>query len=790
MQRHLAQLNALTARSRPSALGWVLLALLALAAAPAAWAQVQLPAPPSSPAPVQRLEYDPNGNLTRHMQQQAAAGSGLATQHQYDKLNRATLTVDARAGLTRRTYSASDDLTALTDPINAQTLYGRNGLGQVVLQSSPDTGNSSQTYNAAGQLLTRTDARGVVSTHTYDALGRLTRLEHAGQGFATQAFNFNFDEVVNGSTSGIGQLTSISGPASYAQYSYDAAGRVVQRLQRTPLDPAAGGAAFVSHLTAYTYDDGGNITSITLPSGRVVIYTRSAGVAQAISVAANAGAAATPLMSQIQWLPFGAPGAWLWHTSAGTRAHNRTFDSTGRVVRYTLGTSVRDLRYDATDRIISYTHYDALTGAPTPALDQQFGYDELNRLTTAVISTQATSIGFDANGNRTSISIGGVSGQYVTLGQSNRMVLAPFPQRTITYDAAGNPGSANFRASATYDAAGHQATSTTTRWTTRYSYDAFGRRVKKSSDWWRLLLQSPTVPYGQTALYPGQNGTDAGFIRIPVAYNTIYIYDDDHHLLGEYDGVTGDPIREYIWLQDIPIAMLRANPNNPQGPPQTYLIHADHLNAPRVLLDQDYVMRWRWMDDPFGSGVAEEDPNEDGQVVVFSLRFPGQIYDAESSLHYNINRYYDPRDGRYTQSDPIGLAGGINTYAYVGGNPISNVDPEGLQGIQPAPMLRPTPQIPGAGGQFPYIRPEWNYPGLPEPRELTRVCVRPSCPIPQPDACTASNPSGAPALWSQGPFATAPGQSLPGCVCLEYGWDVARNPYPFVLPPPSFSQNS
>ncbi len=121
---------------------------------------------------------------------------------------------------------------------------------------------------------------------------------------------------------------------------------------------------------------------------------------------------------------------------------------------------------------------------------------------------------------------------------------------------------------------------------------------------------------------------------------------------------------------------------------KVYFIHTDQLNTPRAVTDQSSALVWQWNSDAFGSTPANATPSS-ASPFVFSLRFPGQSFDAETNLHYNYFRDYDPQTGRYIQSDPIGLQGGINTYGYVGGNPLRFTDPNGLQIVVQRQIIPP-----------------------------------------------------------------------------------------------------
>jgi RHS repeat-associated protein len=138
----------------------------------------------------------------------------------------------------------------------------------------------------------------------------------------------------------------------------------------------------------------------------------------------------------------------------------------------------------------------------------------------------------------------------------------------------------------------------------------------------------------------------------------------------------------YIGIQ--PIAFVHLAPDQAA---EIYYIMTDYSHRPFIVANAAGAAIWASQADPFGVGAPNEDYDQDGINLTLNLRFPGQYFDAESGLHYNLNRYYDPTTGRYLESDPIGLKGGLNTYAYVGGNPVNFVDPLGLEMWLPGDSL-------------------------------------------------------------------------------------------------------
>jgi RHS repeat-associated protein len=148
-------------------------------------------------------------------------------------------------------------------------------------------------------------------------------------------------------------------------------------------------------------------------------------------------------------------------------------------------------------------------------------------------------------------------------------------------------------------------------------------------------------------------------------------------------------------------------------------VHTDHLSTPRLATDADQTVIWHWAGLAFGNTAPTEDPDGDGVKTTFNLRFPGQYHDGESGLHYNWNRYYDPKTGRYVTSDPIGVTAnlasvaaisdsstdasqssprrpmsnalliqGLNhPYAHVGNNPLRWIDPLGLKRVTTAEQV-------------------------------------------------------------------------------------------------------
>ncbi|TAK64343.1 RHS repeat-associated core domain-containing protein [Methylobacter sp.] len=352
------------------------------------------------------------------------------------------------------------------------------------------------------------------------------------------------------------------------------------------------------------------------------------------------------MLSQIGYDPDGQINGWLW---GNNQQSERFYDLSGRPVIISMGVDAntqqpnsRTYGYDAAGRL---TH--AIDDSD-PHLNQQHHYDELDRLTGSERGESAqsrTDYSYDLSGNRSTTITGNTSLSNYSIDPNSNRLLSQGGAHTVnySYDPTGHlTGDGSFNH--TYNAAGRRiaSTNTATGQTTGYGYNALGQRISKTS---------------------GANSSQ-------------YFYDEQGHLTGEYDA-SGQLIQEILWLGDLPVAVLKpATPANPTA--EVYYLHIDHLGTPRkITRPNDNKMVWTWEGEAFGNSLPEQNPSGLGNYV-FNLRFPGQYYDQETGLFYNGFRDYDPQTGRYIESDPIGLAGGIDTYAYVYNNPLNGTDPLGL----------------------------------------------------------------------------------------------------------------
>ncbi len=155
----------------------------------------------------------------------------------------------------------------------------------------------------------------------------------------------------------------------------------------------------------------------------------------------------------------------------------------------------------------------------------------------------------------------------------------------------------------------------------------------------------------------------------------------------------GSLIREYIYFNSQPLAV-KVHLTGQVG---LYYFQNNHLGTPQRLVDANGTVVWEAAYLPFGKAQVIT------QAVVNNLQFPGQYYDSETGLHYNWHRYYDPEAGRYVSADPIGLAGGMNLYAYVENDPVNWVDSDGLAPIGFGVFsFSPVPHIPSPSDLISY----------------------------------------------------------------------------------------
>jgi RHS repeat-associated protein len=613
--------------------------------------------------------WDGQGNLIRYVDPM-----GQATAWKYNGAGAPLVRVDALGHTLRYAYDAAGQLVALTNENGEVTRFGYDLLDRLTDEVGFDGRHQRYCYNAAGEL-THVIERGgsdfgpgKVTRFERDALGRMTAKQHVGEA-AEQAASSQF------AYDALGRLTQADNAWSKVKFAYDPLGQLLAEVQA--LNQAIGGQEFEFK---HQYDALGNRTQTVLPGGRALNHLfygsghlhqvnldgrvisdferdalyrevrRSQGQLCSEFAYDRAGRLSA---QQVLHAPTASsaraqPGGLTSPTFPTPDSAHGLNESQGRL----KGVIERHYQYDPSGQLVQWLDrhrgltrykYDAasrITGSQIGLLKDRISFDVLADAPGHPLPTNEQ-FHWDAASNPLPAEAASSPGNFVP---GNRLLV--WQDARYAYDEHGNlierlqgkRGSfVQTRTHFAWDAA-HQLVSaavacgpdeTVNTQTFTYAYDALGRRVAKSNAF----------------------GT------------THFAWDGDRILLEQHGG--NETTHLYHPESFVPLAQIDNG--------SLHHLHTDHLGTPLEASNDAGEITWRMSYRTWGNvvveGVAE---------IQQSLRFQGQYFDAETGLHYNRSRYYEPKAGRFISSDPIGLAGGINSYSYAHANPINFIDPTGL----------------------------------------------------------------------------------------------------------------
>ncbi len=576
--------------------------------------------------------HDGEGNVLTHTD-----GLGRTSTFEYTHFETLTAATGPDGARYAHTYDVNMQLVGVTNPLGQTWDYTYDEAGRLVAENDFHGRTTSYLYDAAGQLVCRTNAMGQQTRYTYDLPGRVAAKDAAGRvttyrydraGYLVGATNPDADVVRT--VDPLGNLLCESTNGRTLTHTLDGLGRRVRRA--TP-----GG-----HTSSWTYDTVGRPTALTTPGGNLEFS-------------------------------YDQVGRELQRTYDGHLTVDSVWDAVHRLTSRTLRTVSQARPTVLQQRDYTYGDSGFLAGVDDRlAGPRTFELDESGRVTGVRAEGWTESYAYDRAGNLTSADWPATGATEAALGTRTYegTQLTTAGRVRYEYDAAGR---VTLRQKArlsrkpdtwlyAWDAEDRLTDVTTpdgTSW--RYRYDPFGRRVSKQ----RLALDGVTVEEQTDFVWDGatlaEQTTRATYLPGPYTLSWDY---RDLHPLAQTETISSPAASDSVATVDSSEELIDR---------RFFAIVTDLVGTPTELVDVTAdTIAWRATTTLWGQTTWPTN-----STAYTPLRFPGQYFDPETRLHYNVSRFYDPETARYTSPDPLGLVPAPNPDTYVH-NPHTWSDPLGL----------------------------------------------------------------------------------------------------------------